>query len=324
MELIEWLLQSDPYVEYNTRVKLLGQLESTLEVQLAKKKMLEDHRVKILLSELKEWPGYALKRHNDAKHLIHKLAFITDIGIKKTNPTLEFVSNRIFTQQSDEGTFQIIVNIPTHFGGSGEDELLWMLCDTPIILYSILQMGWSDDKRVKQCIDYLKGLIRENGWPCVSSPKLGGKFKGPGRRSDPCPYTNLIMLKAFTQKQELANSKESKLGIETILSLWDQRKQIKPYLFGMGTDFKKLKAPLIWYDVLHVADVLSNFNWLHKDERLLEMVDIISEKANPDGFYTAESVWRAYKEWDFGQKREPSPWITLLVYRILKRLKKFP
>jgi hypothetical protein len=265
-----------------------------------------------------------LKRHNDANHLIHKLAFTTDLGIDKSNLTLKRISDRIFKQQSDEGAFQIVVNIPTHFGGSGEDEFLWMLCDAPIILYSMLKMGWQDDERIDQGIHYLNGLIRENGWPCASSPKLGGKFKGPGKRSDPCPYTNLIMLKALAQQKIIAKNKESKIGTETLLSLWEQRKQIKPYLFGMGTDFKKLKAPLIWYDILHVTDVLSRFEWLHKDERLLEMVEVISEKANSDGLYTAESVWRAFKEWDFGQKKELSPWITLLVYQNLKRLKKYP
>jgi hypothetical protein len=28
----------------------------------------------------------------------------------------------------------------------------------------------------------------------------------------------------------------------------------------------------------------------------------------------------AWKEWDFGQKREPSPWLTLMVHRALKRI----
>jgi hypothetical protein len=324
LEIIEWLLQSDSYVEYNTRVGLLNQKETDEEVIHAKKQMLNDIRVRNLLIELKEWPGYALKRHNDAKHLIHKLAFITDIGIEKSNPILKLVSDRIIKQQSNEGIFQIMVNIPTHFGGTGKDELSWMLCDAPITLYSMLKMEWENNDKLERGINCLKSLVRENGWPCASSPKLGGKFKRPGKRSDPCPYTNLIMLKAFTQNPKLAMSEESKIGAETLLSLWDQRKQIKPFLFGMGTDFRKLKAPLIWYDILHLTDVLSQLDWLHKDERLLEMVDIINEKANANGLYTAESIWRAFTEWDFGQKKEPSPWITLLVYKILKRLKKYP
>ena len=88
----------------------------------------------------------------------------------------------------------------------------------------------------------------------------------------------------------------------------------------MGTDFKKIKAPMIWYDILHITEVLSQIDRIQKDERFLEMIEILRMKSDSSGLYKAESVWRAFKEWDFGQKRESSPWITFLVYRILKRI----
>ena len=69
-----------------------------------------------------------------------------------------------------------------------------------------------------------------------------------------------------------------------------------------------------------MTDVLSQLPSLHKDERFLEMISIIKEKADTNGFFTAESVWRAFKDWDFGRKKEPSPWITFLVYRTLNRM----
>jgi len=50
------------------------------------------------------------------------------------------------------------------------------------------------------------------------------------------------------------------------------------------------------------------------------MVKIITTKMDLNGFFMAESVWRAWKDWDFGQKKETSRWITFLVYRIFKRL----
>jgi hypothetical protein len=89
----------------------------------------------------------------------------------------------------------------------------------------------------------------------------------------------------------------------------------------MGTNFKKLKAPLIWYDILHVTNVLTRFEWLLKDERLLEMIGIIKDKADENGFFKAESVWRAFKDWDFGQKKESSSWISYLVYNITNKVK---
>ena len=87
----------------------------------------------------------------------------------------------------------------------------------------------------------------------------------------------------------------------------------------MGTDFAKLKAPLIWYDILHVTEVLTQFEWLRKDKRLGEMVAIVKAKADDQGRFTPESIWQAWREWDFGQKREPSAWLTLIAQRMLER-----
>jgi hypothetical protein len=105
--------------------------------------------------------------------------------------------------------------------------------------------------------------------------------------------------------------------VGTLLSLWDESKEKHPYIFFMGTDFRKLKAPLFWYDILHVLDVLSRFEWARKDKRFGQMLKIVESKADGDGRYTPESVWTA---WDFSQKKIPSQGLTLFVQRILKRV----
>ncbi len=91
-------------------------------------------------------------------------------------------------------------------------------------------------------------------------------------------------------------------------------------MFFMGTDFRKVKAPLVWYDLLHVLDVLSRFPWLADDARLLDMLAVLASKADDGGRLTPESVWMAWKDWEFGQKKVPSRWVTLLAWRIVRRL----
>ena len=318
-EVLDWLLQSEHYVEYNARIEFLKSQKMEKETKRSKLRMLEDQRIKTILNELTQWPGYPLKRHNDATHLLHKLSFIADIGIRKDDLDSSKIINSILKNRSPEGIFEIITNVPTHFGGSGKDEYAWMLCDAPTILYSLQKLG-VDNNEVNTALKYLVNLKKENGWHCSASPKLG-KFRGPGKKGDPCPYANLITLKALIQQTKWKKDKVCKEGAEVLLGLWDQRKERKPYLFAMGTDFKKLKAPMIWYDIIHFTDVISQIPAFHKDERFLEMISILKAKEDINGFYTAESVWRAAKEWDFGQKKEPSPWITLLIYRILERIK---
>ncbi len=316
-EPIDWLLSSAPWVQYRTRLDLLGETERSKEVKAARQAMLDQPRVQTLVSELRAWPGTTLTRHNDASHLLHKLVFIADLGLRATDPGVEPIVDRVLDHQAAEGVFQVKVNIPTHFGGTGKDQFAWMLCDAPSIVYALVKLGVRD-RRVKGAAKHLASLIHDNGWPCAASPEVG-KFHGPGRRSDPCPYANLIALKALAQTREWHDDVVCHLGAETLLNLWQHRKEQRPYLFGMGKDFAKLKAPMMWYDILHVTEVLTQFEWLRQDKRLGEMVAIVKAKADVAGRFTPESIWQAWREWDFGQKREPSAWLTLIARRMLQR-----
>ena len=91
------------------------------------------------------------------------------------------------------------------------------------------------------------------------------------------------------------------------------------YMFGIGTDFRKLKYPFVWYDVLHVADVLSRYPFARPDPRFGEMLGAVTAQADEDGRYTASSIYRAWKDWSFADKKNPSPWLTYLAMRIQRR-----
>ncbi|MEI7616824.1 MAG: hypothetical protein WCJ54_08945, partial [Actinomycetota bacterium] len=162
-------------------------------------------------------------------------------------------------------------------------------------------------------------LGRGNGWPCSVSEELG-KFRGPGRKEDPCPYATLVMLKLLSQFPEYAECSQVHAGIDSLCSLWNNSSKSHPYMFYMGNDFRKLKAPLIWYDIVPVLDVLSRFDYSRQKLQVREMLDIVTARHDSEGRYTPESIWLDWKEWDFGQKKQPSQYLTFLVYRILKRM----
>jgi hypothetical protein len=317
-KVVDWLLQGPSWVQYRTRLDLLGQAESDSEVIAARQAMLAHPQVQILLSELKTWPGPALKRHNDAGHLLHKLVFVSDLGIKASDPGVKEIVQRVLQNQSAEGSFQVIANVSPQFGGSGQDQLAWMLCDAPSVLYSLVKLNTGENPVIQLAAKHLAGLSFDSGWPCVVSSEYG-KFRGPGRKSDPCPYATLIALKALAQFPEWRNGQACHNGAHTLLQLWEQRKERRPYLFAMGTDFSKLKGPLIWYDILHVLEVLTQFPFLRKDKRLLEMVDMVKARSNSEGLFLAESAWKAWSDWEFGQKKVPSYLLTWQVHRMLKR-----
>jgi hypothetical protein len=316
---LNWLLEAEPWVEYRTRRDLLGQGEENPQVFSARQAMLASRPVQSLLAELSGWPGKVISSHKSAGQPFHKLTFLADLGLMASDPGMEIIIQRILEHQSAEGPFQLTANIPVHYGGTGEDQWSWALCDAPLIVYALAKFGLQDDPRVKSAVQHLVSLVSYNGWPCAVSKELG-RFRGPGRKEDPCPFANLAMLKALAEMKEWRDSDACHTGAEILLTLWNESLTQHPYIFYMGTDFRKLKVPFIWYDLMHVLEVLTRFKWLRHDPRLQDMLGVMQSKMDDQGCFTLESVWMAWKEWEFGQKKEPSRWLTLMAWRILNRV----
>jgi hypothetical protein len=317
---IPWLMESaEPWIRYRTLVDLLDQPGSDPAVQAARAQMLAHPQVQRLLAHAAEWPGHALKRHNDASHPIHAFSTLADFGLRAEHPPMSEALDAVLAHQAPEGAFQTLVNVSKSFGGTGEDAWSWMLCDAPVLLYSLLAMDLGEDVRIGRAVAHLLDLVDENGWRCVVASELG-KFRGPGRKADPCPIANLYALKALAQVPDLLDSPATRTGAEMLLWHWEHQKERKIYMFGIGTDFRKLKYPFIWYDILHVVDVLSRFPFVLDDARFRQMVETITAQADPNRRHTPSSMYRHWKDWPFADKKNPSPWLTLLVLRIQKRL----
>lgn len=314
---VDWLLEGPAWVEYRTRVDLLGAGESDRAVKAARARMLSDAPVRALVAELAGWPVKTLCSHKSAGHPIHKLVFLADLGLRVTDPGMKRITDRVLSHQSGEGPFQVLMNVSPAYGGTGKDTWAWALCDAPLLVYALARMGLGADPRVRQAATCLFGLVRENGWPCASSGM--GKFRGPGRKDDPCPYATFVMLRTASALEGFRKSPAVRVGVEALLGLWAESRTRHPYVFYMGTDFRKLKAPLAWYDVLHVFDALSRFESARGDARLAEMAAVVGSKADSAGRFTPESVWLDWKGWEFGQKREPSRWLTLVAHAALAR-----
>jgi hypothetical protein len=323
-ELIPWLLECDePWTRYRALVDLLDRPENDAEVQAAHGAMVTHPQVQALAAATAAWGDRALKRHNDASHPIYKFSTLADFGVRLPDAGqlegLAAGTDTVLAHQSPEGAFQTLLNIPTRFGGSGQDEWTWILCDAPTLLYSLLAFGLGEDTRVQQAVDHLASVVDENGWRCVGGLETG-KFRGPGRKADPCPMANVYALKALSVTPHLVDSPATRAGAETLLLHWERQTERKIYLFGIGTDYRKLKYPFVWYDILHVVEVLSRFPFLHGDPRLQAMLEAITTQADEAGRYTARSMYRAWKGWSFADKKQPSPWLTFLVLRAQRRM----
>lgn len=317
---ISWLLEADePWTRYRTLVDLLDRPEDESGVQAARAEMLGHPQVQELIASASTWGKHPLKRHNDAGHPIYKFSTLADFGARAGDAGMSGGIDAVLAHQAPEGALQTVVNLPTRFGGSGEDVWSWMACDAPTLLYSLLAFGLGGDPRVHRALEHLVSQVDENGWRCTAAPELG-RFRGPGRKDDPCPILNVYALKALAQVPDLLDSPAARAGTEVLLDHWACQGERKMYLFGIGTDYRKLKYPFVWYDILHVVEALSRYPFVHKDPRFREMVEALTCQADEEGRYTATSMYRAWRGWSFADKKNPSPWLTLLVLRVLKRI----
>lgn len=317
MEYKKLLSRSDDWLKYAINLHLLHEPKETLaELRNA---TLADSRIQKFLADVSVFHGTLVTNHKNPDLPIHKLLFLLDLCFGAEVPEINDAIDEILKHKDNHGIYQSMTNVPKHFGGAGVDVFSWCLCDAPLLLLALLKAGVEYHEFIKQGVDHLVSLYCDNGFPCAVSPELG-KFRGPGRKDDCCPYATLIMANLLSYIPEYRDSQVAVSSVKVLLSLWENSLGQHPYMFYMGTDFRKLKAPSCWYDIVSVAGVLSKYEFVRHDLRYLEMIAHIRNKQDNDGFFTPESVYLKLKDWDFGQKKMPSPYLTYLCYRIFERL----
>jgi len=315
MDYQELLEISDDWLKYPILLNFCKEnKENIVEIRNA---ALADSRIKRYLSDVANFHGSLVTNHKNPDLPIHKLLFLLDLGFGAEVPEIKAAVDEILEHRDENGVYQSMTNIPKHFGGAGEDVFSWCLCDAPLLFLALLKAGVDYREYLKPGVDYLVSLCRDNGFPCAVSPELG-RFRGPGRKDDCCPYATLIMADLLSYIPEYRDSQAAVTSVKALLNLWENSLSQHPYMFFMGTDFRKLKAPSIWYDIVSVAGVLSKYEFVRNDPRFIELIEHIKGKQDENGLFTPESVYLKLKNWDFGQKKAPSPYLTYLCYRIFE------
>lgn len=323
---LERLLSAEPWTAYSAHARLGGPGGEARAEEL-RKASVASPLVRGLVDELGDWPGKSLASHKSAEQLFHKLSLAAELGLRRGDPGANAIAAKAMKHRSAEGPFGQFMNMDaarssvngSARGGSGENLWTWALCDAPVVLRALARMGWADAPGFAESVDYLAGLERaEGGWPCAVSKSLGS-FRGPGKKGDPCPYATLVMLELLLDLPERRADPAIGRAADCLLGLWERSREDHPYIFYMGTDFRKLKAPLIWYDLAHVLEALTKVPGLEKDKRLSDMLDVLEAKAQPDLLFTPESAYQTWKAYDFGQKKESSPYLSAIALGILAR-----
>lgn len=303
-----WLLESpEPYIRY--------QAQRLLVPDAADPTLLDDDPfIQENLDIVSKWRKEIIARHDKPGLFMHRLAMLADLGVTVETKGAKNIVDDLVSNIADDGTFRIRISIPKVFGGAGKPTDEWTICDFPVVLYGLIQMG-AGDIRVATATEKLADLAGELFYPCCSSIP---KFKGPGPRGGMCPYANLLVARALSADVSSRESAPATTAAGAVLEHWTNRETKKPFLFGMGTDFKKLKYPMVWYNLLHVLFGLRRVKGVVSDPRYLEMRDLLRDKLDYEGRARPESIYMIYKTHEWSDKKNPSRLMTILTHRVLR------
>ena len=308
----DWLLAGPPFVRYRTLVELLGHSESDEGVRAAKGQIPDDPRIGHILqkrNDLGYWgtPGDIFTWWPKKDTTFWMLGVLGDFGLRKADCEIERACEYVFSTQLPSGAFGLRPP-PKAYD-----------CFTGILAESLARLGYSDDERLERACAWLIERQRlDGGFWCKDTGQPGG----PRRDEPSCAFATLCALGALSHRPAYRESETVKNGAAFLLSCWDNRGKIKyaGHDSEIGTGWEKLKYPFTDYRILKYLDTLSRLPYLRRDPRIPEMTELVLAKRDAEGCFTPESVHAVWSDFDFGQKKRPSRWLTFLAYRIAKRI----
>jgi hypothetical protein len=317
---LEWMLESNPWTRYGTLTELMDCPRDGIEAEAVRMQVVKHPMVQKLVAEAAEWMPKAATRNNDPQLSYFKLRILADFGLQAQDDGIEDIA-RLAMKHTQDGFFACRGKLPER-PKKGDKYIkpdpyadLWHTspCNSPMISYGLLALGFNNDA-IDRSVEQLRDLWgKETGWFCHLF-FVESQFK---KLNAGCPMAALMALEVFSLKAELKESRYVKNAYTALRVHKDYGKTL--YYFGRSKKFWTLKYPYVWYNGFYLADVLSRFLFLRDSPLLRECVDWILNSQDEMGRFKATSIFLPYKHWDFGSKKDASPWITFLCCRILKR-----
>ena len=301
----KWLVEGTPWLKYAVETQLLDSKSDASQV-------VKDKSISAVINRLKDnsvgIPALKTGKvaYTSTGNAFWDLYFLADIGLSAKDIGIEKEVEEFFKLQLADGSLIIMDGAKPGYH-----------CIPTIILSSLVKMGYKNNPHIRKFLRNVFDLQRlDGGWHCALSRAKGKRLQD----SESCPMDNVNVLMLLGQYHEFRTDTRFNGAIDLLIAHWQRRTEPwRPYGYGMGSDFSKLKYPAVKYGILRVLDVLSLYPHAVQSKEFKDMLTFILQKSK-GGKYYAESVSRSYAEFDFGQTKKPSRWITFLVNRIQKRV----
>lgn len=307
----DWLLEGDPAVRYRTLVDLLGLRESSKDVRGAREQLLDDPRIRRIVRRQNKSGYWGTERdiftwwpRKDST--FYMLGVLADFGLRREDPGIEPACEYVLSTQLDCGAFGV------------RPPPKPLECFTGILTESLAKLGYTGDARLGRAYEWIAGRQRvDGGFWCKNTGQPGG----PRQDEPSCAFASLCVLGALTLHPRLRAGRAAKECAAFLLKCWDNRARVRyaGHDSQIGAGWEKLKYPFTDYRILMYLDIVSRLPYLNRDSRIRDMTRVLLSKQDSRGRMRPESIHRVWSDFDFGQKKQPSRWITFLANYIIMR-----
>ena len=318
---VPWLLASaEPYTRWVTRTGILGEAHDAPDVAKDHQALLEDPGIRDLIDTLPAWDAITTAPdHHSPAFLPNRLNLLADLGVQGGDDVrIESLIDALLAHQDRHGRFTPV----EANGGRPKPDSGAVLCDTNVIAYVALRFGRGDDERVGSALGRMRSDLaatpQGRAWQCV--PERRPLFSGVFSKADVCPQVTLEGLRALSYLHGSGERPSWLLeAARTPLAVWRRRTAERPYGFGHGYQFKSVKWPNFWYDVLWALETVGRYPEIWSGPRstaedrrsAAELAAcLIAYNFDDDGRVTPRRVYPGFERFSFGRKTAPSPFAT--------------
>jgi len=323
---VAWLLEpDDPAVRYTALTDLLYRPQDDPDVTDARSSLMRTGPVAELLALQRADGSWGdSRRFYTAKYTgtVWSLLLLAELAADPAHPGVRRAAEFIFahSQHPESGGFSMESSNKTGTGlASGT-----IPCLTGNMVYSLIRLGYLEDTRLWQAIDWIVRWQRaDDGVDAPPQDPITSRFPMCwGRHS--CHMGVAKTLKALAAIPEARRTPAVRLKIDQLTEYFlihhlhrkshDLASTAKPGWLKPG-------FPLMYQtDNLELLGLFAQLRmW---DARLQEAMDLLLARRLPDGRWKLENTFNGKMNVLIEQKGEPSKWITLKAMLILERFEK--
>jgi hypothetical protein len=324
---LDWLMEkSDPGVRFFALRDLMGAPSNDPDVVAARRATVRSSPVKEILDAMepegfwvKPGPGYSPKYTGTMWQVI----FLGQFGADPENKKVRLAGNYVLDHsRSERGGFSASATA----GGLVQ-------CLQGNLVASLLELGFAEDKRLKEAMTWLARSVTGEGIAPSSDKEADVRYlrsanSGPGfecsaNRWLPCAWGAIPTMDALSRVPPRARTPSIRRAMEAGADfLLSRDPAVADYPMGWTT-----KPNGSWfkfgYPMGYVTDVLRNLEvlvrlGLGKDPRLANAREMLLAKRDAQGRWPLEYSYAGKSWFDLGQKKKSSKWVTLRALRVLK------